>query len=82
METVNTCVGMGEESYTAYQMIFRSYTGSFVYFTVDKASGMSMWKTARGNFLFTIISSGKADFQQHKAAFIPFIRGRKQPCLS
>ena len=31
-------VRMGEESDTAYQVIFRSYTGSFVYFTVDKTS--------------------------------------------
>ena len=32
-------VRMGEESDTAYQVIFRSYTGAFVYFYVDKASG-------------------------------------------
>jgi hypothetical protein len=44
METVNTCVGMGEESDTAYQVIFRSYTGAFVYFTVDKASGTTTMK--------------------------------------
>ena len=37
-------VRMGEESDTAYQVIFRSYTGSFVYFTVDKASGMTTMK--------------------------------------
>ena len=37
-------VKMGEESDTAYQVIFRSYTGSFVYFTVDKASGMTTMK--------------------------------------
>ena len=37
-------VRMGEESDTAYQVIFRSYTGAFVYFTVDKASGMTTMK--------------------------------------
>ena len=37
-------VTMGEESDTAYQVIFRSYTGAFVYFTVDKASGMTAMK--------------------------------------
>lgn len=30
---------MGEESATEYQVVFRSYTGTFVYFYVDKASG-------------------------------------------
>lgn len=30
---------MGEESATEYQVMFRSYTGTFVYFYVDKASG-------------------------------------------
>ena len=37
-------VRMGEEFDTAYQVIFRSYTGSFVYFNVDKASGMTTMK--------------------------------------
>ena len=37
-------VRMGEESDTSYQVIFRSYTGAFVYFTVDKASGMTSMK--------------------------------------
>ena len=32
-------VQMGEESDSAYQVIFRSYTGAFVNFYVDKASG-------------------------------------------
>lgn len=32
-------VTMGEESETEYQVVFRSYTGAFVYFYVDKASG-------------------------------------------
>ena len=32
-------VTMGEESGSEYQVIFRSYTGSFVYFYVDKESG-------------------------------------------
>ena len=32
-------VKMGEETDSAYQVIFRSYTGAFVYFYVDKASG-------------------------------------------
>ena len=32
-------VTMGEETETEYKVIFRSYTGSFVYFYVDKASG-------------------------------------------
>ena len=30
---------MGEETEKEYQVIFRSYTGSFVYFYVDKLSG-------------------------------------------
>ena len=30
---------MGEETDSAYQVIFRSYTGAFVYFYVDKTSG-------------------------------------------
>ena len=29
----------GEETETEYQVIFRSYTGTFVYFHVDKSSG-------------------------------------------
>ena len=32
---------MGEETETEYQVIFRSYTGSFVYFHVDKSSGIT-----------------------------------------
>ena len=32
-------VQMGEETDSAYQVVFRSYTGAFVYFSVDKASG-------------------------------------------
>ena len=32
-------VTMGEETETEYQVIFRSYTGSFVHFYVDKTSG-------------------------------------------
>ena len=30
---------MGEETDSTYQVIFRSYTGAFVHFYVDKASG-------------------------------------------
>ena len=30
---------MGEETETEYQVVFRSYTGAFVYFYVDKSSG-------------------------------------------
>ena len=30
---------MGEESDSTYQVVFRSYTGAFVHFYVDKASG-------------------------------------------
>ena len=30
---------MGEETETEYQVVFRSYTGAFVYFYVDKTSG-------------------------------------------
>ena len=32
---------MGEETESEYQVIFRSYTGSFVYFYVDKLSGIT-----------------------------------------
>ena len=32
-------VEMGSESETEYQVIFRSYTGAFVYFYVDKLNG-------------------------------------------
>lgn len=30
---------MGEETDSAYQVVFRSYTGALIYFYVDKASG-------------------------------------------
>ena len=32
-------VKMGEETETEYEVVFRSYTGAFVYFYVDKTSG-------------------------------------------
>lgn len=32
-------IEMGEETETEYQVVFRSYTGAFVYFYVDKTSG-------------------------------------------
>lgn len=32
-------VEMGEPTDSTYQVVFRSYTGAFVYFYVDKASG-------------------------------------------
>ena len=32
-------VSMGEETDSAFQVVFRSYTGSFMYFYVDKTSG-------------------------------------------
>ena len=32
-------VEMGEETETEYQVVFRSYTGAFVYFYVEKSSG-------------------------------------------
>ena len=32
-------VEMGEETETEYQVVFRSYTGSFVYFYVNKSNG-------------------------------------------
>ena len=32
---------MGEETESDYRVIFRSYTGAFVYFDVDKTSGMT-----------------------------------------
>ena len=32
---------MGEETETEYQVVFRSYTGAFVYFYVDKSSGIT-----------------------------------------
>ena len=32
-------LSMGEETETEYQVVFRSYTGAFVYFYVDKTSG-------------------------------------------
>ncbi len=32
-------IEMGEETDSMYQVVFRSYTGAFVYFYVDKASG-------------------------------------------
>lgn len=34
-------VEMGEETESEYQVIFRSYTGSFVYFYVNKSSGIT-----------------------------------------
>ena len=35
-------VKMGEETEAEYQVVFRSYTGAFVNFYVDKASGTTM----------------------------------------
>ena len=32
---------MGEETDSAYQVVFRSYTGAIVYFYVDKMSGLT-----------------------------------------
>ncbi|MBP5513777.1 MAG: hypothetical protein J6Y04_03230 [Bacteroidaceae bacterium] len=32
-------VEMGDETETEYKVVFRSYTGAFVYFYVDKSSG-------------------------------------------
>lgn len=32
-------VQMGEETDSTYEVVFRSYTGAFVYFYVDKTSG-------------------------------------------
>ena len=32
-------IDMGEESDSAYQVVFRSYTGAYVHFYVDKTSG-------------------------------------------
>ena len=32
-------IQMGEETETEYQVVFRSYTGAFVYFYVDKTNG-------------------------------------------
>ena len=32
---------MGEETDSTYQVVFRSYTGAFVYFHVDKTSGIT-----------------------------------------
>ena len=34
-------VQMGEETDSAYEVVFRSYTGAFVHFYVDKASGVT-----------------------------------------
>ena len=34
-------IEMGEETDSTYQVVFRSYTGAFVYFYVDKASGQT-----------------------------------------
>ena len=34
-------IQMGEETETEYQVVFRSYTGAFVYFYVNKTSGIT-----------------------------------------
>ncbi len=34
-------VSMGEETCKSYKVVFRSYTGAFVYFYVDKTSGIT-----------------------------------------
>ena len=34
-------IQMGEETDSAYQVVFRSYTGAFVHFYVNKTSGMT-----------------------------------------
>ena len=36
-------VAMGEETEAEYQVIFRSYTGAFVYFYVDKKAARQGW---------------------------------------
>ena len=36
-------VSMGEETDSAFQVIFRSYTGALTYFYVDKTSGKQKW---------------------------------------
>ncbi len=38
-ESDSMYLNMGEETATEYEMVFRSYTGAFVHFYVDKASG-------------------------------------------
>ena len=38
-------VRMGEETDTEYQVIFRSYTGAFIYFYVDKSNGTTRMTT-------------------------------------
>ena len=44
-------VQMGEETDSAYQVVFRSYTGAFVNFYVNKTSGTTrMEETAEINF--------------------------------
>ena len=43
-------VQMGEETEAEYKVVFRSYTGSFVYFYVDKATG----KTRMVDFVPTL----------------------------
>ena len=55
-------VRMGEESDRAYQVIFRSYTGSFVYFNVDKASGMTTMKEVVSN---VDVESDAGEFSLH-----------------
>ena len=35
-------VEMGEETDSTYQVVFRSYTGAMVFFSVDKASGTTI----------------------------------------
>ena len=34
-------VKMGDETETEYQVVFRSYTGTFVYFYVNKINGLT-----------------------------------------
>lgn len=42
-------VTMGEETESEYQVMFRSYTGAWVYFYVDKASGVTRMEVAVPN---------------------------------
>ena len=41
MEDSSMYLKMGDETETEYQAIFRSYTGAFVYFYVNKVSGIT-----------------------------------------
>ena len=70
-------VRMGEESDTAYQVIFRSYTGAFVYFTDERGCSEPRCGKRRGGIFFIRLSQAERLILK-KGCFDSFFIGRRQ----